>query len=90
MTPESIAMPWQGGLKNVLTSGNFTGYGFINGQPGREASFVVCAYHLIAWRYDRRQLHGCTHRSLLALFVTGYGRVAIMGRRHRIRADLAH
>jgi O-antigen ligase len=72
-------MPWQGGLHNIISTGNEIGYGFISGQPGREVSFVVCAYYLIAWRYDRRRRDGWLAALAFVLFLTGYGRIAIVG-----------
>ena len=79
MTALTVEMPWQGGLKNVLTTGDYTGYGFIGTQTGREASFIVCAYHFVAWRYDRRRAHGYLAALAFALFLTGYGRVPLIG-----------
>ena len=79
MTPSTVQMPWQGGLNNVLTSGDYTGYGFIGGQGGREATFIVCAYYFVAWRYERRPMHGFLAALAFALFLTGYGRVPLVG-----------
>jgi hypothetical protein len=79
MTPLTIEMPWQGGLKNILVSGDIKGYGFIAGQAGREVTFAVCAYHFVKWRYDGRQLHGYLAALSFALFLTGYGRIPLVG-----------
>jgi hypothetical protein len=79
MTPASIQLPWEGSLKNVLTTGDDVGYGFITGQPGREASFIVCAYYLVLWRYHHRSVHGLLGLLAFGLFLTGYGRVPVVG-----------
>jgi O-antigen ligase len=79
MSSDTVAMPWQGGLKSIFTSGNYVGYGFISTQTGREASFIVCAYYWVAWRYERRPLHGYLAMLAFVLFITGYGRVPLIG-----------
>jgi len=79
MTPASVQLPWEGGLKNILTTGDDQGYGFITGQPGREASFIVCAYYLVLWRHHHRSAHGLLGLLAFGLFLTGYGRVPLVG-----------
>jgi O-antigen ligase len=79
MSSSTVVMPWQGGLKSILTNGDYTGYGFISTQTGREASFIVSAYYLVAWRYDHRRIHGYLGTLAFALFIAGYGRVPLIG-----------
>jgi O-antigen ligase len=79
MTPDTVTMPWDIGFKSIFTNGNYGGYGFISTQAGREASFVVCAFHLVRWRFDREWSHGVLALLAFALFVTGYGRVPLVG-----------
>jgi len=79
MTPATVQLPWEGGLGNILTTGDDLGYGFITGQAGREASFIVCAYYLVLWRYHHRPGHGLLGLLAFGLFLTGYGRVPLVG-----------
>ena len=79
MTFASIQLPWEGGLTNILTTGNDLGYGFIAGQTGREASFIVCAYYLVLWRHNHRSVHGLLGLLAFGLLLTGYGRVPLVG-----------
>lgn len=90
ITASLVDLPWQLGITQIFTEGNYQGYGAVGGQGGREIGAVVAVYHFLAWRRGQAPAQLVLAALAALVFLTAYGRIPLLGGLVAFAIVLAH